>query len=119
MPEIGNLDIWLKGEELGKEGSEMQVEITSPHKMVKLKRQGEEVEVEEIEVRLPNLETRRWIPNRRSIREIAKRFGKNSDRWVGKKITLYTVIMRVFKEDKPCIFVKALEGNGGKKNARN
>lgn len=117
MPVIEReMEIWLKGEDLGREGEEVACKITRPHRMVTIKRQGQDIEVEEIGITLSGGEERLWIPSKKALTSLVRRFGKDSDAWVKKEITLYTVKMNVFGEDRLCIFIK--EETNGKRKAK-
>ena len=117
MPELENLSIWMKGEDV--DGGEMSAKISSPHKMVTITRQGKEELVPEIELTLSSGKGKRlWIPNNTARVELARMFGSNSDDWVGKEITLITKVKDVFGEDKLCIFVKPQGAKKGKKRRK-
>jgi hypothetical protein len=103
MPQIQDLDLWLKPEDIGKESI---IEIISPHRVKPKEETSFDSDVSEVTIRLPNKEERLWTMNMTSLRMVAQLYGQNSDKWVGKKVTLFTKEQNVRGKDKLVIYVK-------------
>ena len=60
----------------------------------------------EIAVKLPNGQIKTWTPNKTTIRELAKVYGDDMDKWINKKVMLEITKQRVRNEMKNVIYGK-------------
>lgn len=62
----------------------------------------------EIEIEMEG-EKYKWLPNKTSIRKLAKKFGRDSGNWIGKKIKLYRTEQNIRGEVKGVVNGEPLE----------
>lgn len=102
MPEIKEVP-FLKGEDIK---GETTIVFLTPHEEVSADDSGLDKDIQQILIELPNKEKRNWTMNRTSQRMIVGLLGSNSDKWVGKSVTLYTLEQNVKGQNKRIIYVK-------------
>jgi len=102
MPEIKELP-FLKGEDI--EG-ETVVLFLSPHEEKSSEETGLKNDTAEINIQMPNGGKKIWTMNATAQRMLVGLLGSNSDGWVGKTATIYTVEQNVLGTMRKCIFVR-------------
>lgn len=102
MPEIKEVP-FLKGEEIG---TETVILFLQPHEDVSAEDTGLDRETAQIHIQLPNGEKRIWTMNKTAQRMLVGLLGSNSDAWVGKTATLYTLEQNVLGQIKKVIYVR-------------
>ena len=103
MPEIKEIP-FLKGDELI---SEAVITFTAPHEEITAEESGLDKDIAQIPISLPNGDRRIWTMNKTSQRMLAGLLGSNSDNWVNKTVTLYSLSQNVRGEMRRVIYVKA------------
>lgn len=104
MPEL-ELDLWLRPEDVAPES----VLVFASEGMTG-KIPGKEGEADtptfEIDVQLPNSDTRKWTMNKSSQRAVAQIYGINTDLWVGKSVEVYVSKQNVHGQEKYVIYAR-------------
>lgn len=105
MPEIKEVP-YLKGEDIG---TESVITFLTPHEDISAEETGLDKDTAQIMINLPNGTRRIWTMNKTSQRMLVGLLGSNSDTWVGKTATLYTLEQNVRGEMKKVIYVRATQ----------
>jgi len=101
MVVLNDIEVSLRVEDIGT-GAEVTV-LTEGEKMKK-EDTGFKEDTFKIQIQLPNGEPRRWIMNKTSQRYYAEKFGMDTKKWVGQKITISWVQQKVGREMKKIFY---------------
>lgn len=104
MPEIKEVP-FLKGSDVNKETI---VTFLAPHEEISADESGVDRELQQILIELPDKSKKIWTMNRTSQRMLVGLLGSNSDEWVGKQVTIYSVDQNVKGQFKAIIYVKGV-----------
>ena len=93
MPEL-DVDLFLRADDIKPE-KEVLITNAGQHGKIPQEEGKPAVITFELGIRLPDGNDRTWTMNKTSQRTIATILGTNTDDWVGKTVTLYTVEQNV------------------------
>jgi len=97
-------DLYLTADVLGEKA--VKAELTGKARKQKIRQpDGSEKEVLQVEVLVKN-ERFWWTINATSLRRIVKKYGRETENWAGKEITLTKEKKRVFGVEKEVIFAE-------------
>jgi len=104
MPEL-DLQTFLRPEDVGNE-IEAKIIDAGKHGAIQKGEGEEQITTFEIGVMLPSGERKIWTVNKTSQRTIASVFGKKTEAWVNKVVTLFTVDQNVRGTIKKVIYAR-------------
>lgn len=82
------------------------IEITGKARRVSAEESVFERTYVEVPVKLPNGQSKTWMPNKTTIRALAKEYGDDMDKWIGKKVALEIMRQNVRGEMKEVLYGK-------------
>ncbi len=104
MPEL-ELDEWLKPEDVKPEAELVFVDAGAPGEIPA--EEGKPAKKTfEITVEFKDGQKRKWTMNMTSQRAVSQTYGKNTDTWIGKKVTAYTSPQNVRGTMKDVIYAR-------------
>lgn len=98
--------LWLDSKEIG---VGVDVEFLDEGGINPKSETGLDNDLFEITIKLPNGEGRAWTMNKTSQRAVARQFGMDTTKWVGKKVRLMTVQQNINGQLKDVVYVKGPE----------
>ena len=104
MPDL-DIELWLRPEDVKPEASLVFANAGEKSK-IPGKEGEEDTETFEIDVTLPNGETRKWTMNKTSQRAIAQIYGINTDKWIGQSVEVYVSKQNVRGAEKEVIYAR-------------
>lgn len=107
MPEIKEVP-FLKGDEI-ETNTEVVLTFLAPHEEIPADESGLDRELAQILVELPGGQRRVWTMNKTAQRMLSGLLGSNSDNWVGKQATIYTMAQNVKGKQVNVIYVRGLK----------
>lgn len=98
--------LWLEPKDIG---AGVEVEFLNEGGINPKSETGLDNDLFEIEIKLPSGEKRAWTMNKTSQRAVARQFGMDTNKWIGKKVKLMTVQQNINGQLKDVVYVKGPE----------